>query len=129
MLIASDVAARGLDIPAVAAVIHYHVPKTAEVYVHRSGRAGRGGREGLSVLLVDPQDAQSYRRLCRNLSRPQDLPVLPLHEVRLLSLPFSARPKLTPSFQGLLEELTERVQLATELESMDHRVAKFALAA
>ena len=55
-LIASDVAARGLDIPAVSHVINYDTPVTAEDYVHRIGRTGRAGRKGEAVTLVTPDD-------------------------------------------------------------------------
>ena len=55
-LIASDVAARGLDIPAVSHVFNYDVPTAAEDYVHRIGRTGRAGREGEAVTLVTPED-------------------------------------------------------------------------
>ena len=51
-LIATDVAARGLDIPNVEHVVHYQVPRTSESYVHRSGRTARAKKEGLSVMLI-----------------------------------------------------------------------------
>jgi ATP-dependent RNA helicase DeaD len=55
VLVATDVAARGLDIPDVAMVIHTDAPRDAESYVHRAGRTGRAGRKGRSVLLAAPQ--------------------------------------------------------------------------
>lgn len=63
ILIATDVAARGLDIPKVEIVIHYHVPRTADAYVHRSGRTARAGLEGSSVLLCSPEEVNGVRRL------------------------------------------------------------------
>ncbi len=56
LLVASDVAARGLDIPAVSHVFNYDVPIHAEDYVHRIGRTGRAGRAGTSITLVAPSD-------------------------------------------------------------------------
>jgi hypothetical protein len=53
---ATDVAARGLDIPAVAQVVHYHVPLTVEQFVHRSGRTARAQRDGLCLTLVSPAE-------------------------------------------------------------------------
>ncbi|MAU21528.1 MAG: RNA helicase [Martelella sp.] len=58
LLVASDVAARGLDIPDVSHVFNYDVPIHAEDYVHRIGRTGRAGRKGASFTLVAPKDAK-----------------------------------------------------------------------
>ena len=59
LLVASDVAARGLDIPAVSHVFNYDVPHHAEDYVHRIGRTGRAGRAGASFTLVSRADGKS----------------------------------------------------------------------
>ena len=59
MLAASDVAARGLDIPDVSHVVNYDVPWQPDDYIHRIGRTGRAGREGCSVTLVTPDDIKS----------------------------------------------------------------------
>ena len=56
ILVATDLAARGLDIPELALVIHFDVPNTPEDYVHRSGRTGRLEREGTALTLVTPKD-------------------------------------------------------------------------
>jgi superfamily II DNA/RNA helicase len=58
VLIASDVAARGLDIPAVSHIFNYDVPFHADDYVHRIGRTGRAGREGHAFMLATPRDAK-----------------------------------------------------------------------
>ncbi|KAI0417811.1 P-loop containing nucleoside triphosphate hydrolase protein [Xylaria grammica] len=63
VLIATDVAARGLDIPNVDLVVHYHVPRDAAAYVHRSGRTARAARTGLSILLCAPEEVIPTRRL------------------------------------------------------------------
>ncbi|KAI1086850.1 DEAD-domain-containing protein [Rostrohypoxylon terebratum] len=63
ILVATDVAARGLDIPGVDLVIHYHVPRAADVYVHRSGRTARADKTGLSILLCAPEEVVPTRRL------------------------------------------------------------------
>jgi superfamily II DNA/RNA helicase len=55
-LVASDVAARGLDIPNVSHVFNYDVPSHAEDYVHRIGRTGRAGRKGVAISLAVPAD-------------------------------------------------------------------------
>jgi superfamily II DNA/RNA helicase len=58
-LVASDVAARGLDVPDVSHVFNYEPPRTPDDYVHRIGRTGRAGRQGASFTLVGPQDKRS----------------------------------------------------------------------
>ena len=69
VLIATDVAARGLDIPNVNHVVHYQVPTTAENYVHRSGRTARANEEGLAILLMDPTEVKFYIKLQKTLKR------------------------------------------------------------
>ena len=61
MLIASDVAARGLDVPSVSHVFNYDVPNHSEDYVHRIGRTGRAGRKGDTVMLVARLDEGNYQ--------------------------------------------------------------------
>jgi len=60
ILVATDVAARGLDIPQVSHVVNYHIPWDPESYVHRIGRTGRAGREGTAITLIAPRE---YRQL------------------------------------------------------------------
>ncbi|WKT46125.1 Helicase, C-terminal [Fusarium oxysporum f. sp. vasinfectum] len=63
ILIATDVAARGLDIKQVDQVLHYHVPRSADTYIHRSGRTARGESSGVSVILCSPDEVLPTRRL------------------------------------------------------------------
>ena len=63
ILIATDVAARGLDIPAVPLVVHYQLPGSAEVYIHRCGRVARSGRVGVSVAMIGEGDVKGWRRV------------------------------------------------------------------
>lgn len=67
VLIASDVAARGLDIPNIQHVIHYHLPRTADVYIHRSGRTARAENEGVSVMICSPGESMGPLRKLRKL--------------------------------------------------------------
>jgi len=86
LLIATDVAARGLDIPDIQHVIHYQVPRTSESYIHRSGRTARASKSGLSVLLVDPSETNLYKKLCLTLSRSADLPRFPVDGPRFAQI-------------------------------------------
>lgn len=63
LLVATDVAARGLDIPSVSHVINYDLPSSAEVYVHRIGRTGRAGREGAAITIIDPREHRLLRSI------------------------------------------------------------------
>lgn len=65
VLVATDVAARGLDIPNVDLVVHYELPNDPETFVHRSGRTGRAGKEGTAVLMF----TSSQRRTVKSLER------------------------------------------------------------
>ncbi|XP_017839841.1 ATP-dependent RNA helicase DDX24 [Drosophila busckii] len=80
LLIATDVAARGLDIPNVEHVIHYQVPRTSENYVHRSGRTARANKHGITVMFMEPGEVKSYVKLYKTLERTEDLPLFPISE-------------------------------------------------
>jgi len=65
VLVATDVAARGLDVPDVSTVIHTSAPRDIEVYTHRSGRTGRAGRKGRSILLAQHYKLKNVERMLR----------------------------------------------------------------
>ena len=66
-LVATDVAARGLDIPDVAQVIHYELPTNQNSYVHRAGRTGRAEKEGATFLILSHTEEREYLRMVRQL--------------------------------------------------------------
>lgn len=68
VLVATDVAARGLDVPQVDHVVHYHLPRTADMYVHRSGRTARAGAKGVSVVLCSPDEVRPLAGLQKLVS-------------------------------------------------------------
>ncbi|KNG50795.1 atp-dependent rna helicase mak5 [Stemphylium lycopersici] len=75
ILVATDVAARGLDIPQVELVIHYHLPRAADTYVHRSGRTARADASGASILICAPEEVGGVRRLIAKVhARASDAP-------------------------------------------------------
>lgn len=74
IVVATDVAARGIDVPRVTHVINYDIPYDAEAYVHRIGRTGRAGREGSAILFVAPREM----RMLRTIERVTRQPISPL---------------------------------------------------
>ncbi|KFL42712.1 RNA helicase [Lysinibacillus sp. BF-4] len=69
ILIATDIAARGLDIEGLTHVIHVDVPRTIEQYLHRSGRTGRAGNDGKVLTLLSYRDERDFRRLTKELPK------------------------------------------------------------
>lgn len=67
VLVATDVAARGLDIPNVDLIIHYELPNSSEIFVHRSGRTGRAGKKGTAILIYAEQQARTVRFIERDI--------------------------------------------------------------
>ena len=72
LLVASDVAARGLDIPAVSHVFNFDVPRNADDYVHRIGRTGRAGLKGESVTLITPEDKKALAKVVELIGKEPD---------------------------------------------------------
>jgi ATP-dependent RNA helicase RhlE len=77
VLVATDIAARGLDVDAVSHVINYDVPAVPEDYIHRIGRTGRAGNEGRALTLVTPVDESSMRAIEKLTGQPVKRVVLP----------------------------------------------------
>ncbi|XP_071354991.1 ATP-dependent RNA helicase DDX24 [Trachinotus anak] len=100
VLLTTDVAARGLDIPNVQHVIHYQVPRTSETYVHRSGRTARATKQGLSLLLIGPDDMMNFRKIYKTLGKNEELPMFPIEN-------------------KCMEAIKERVNLAWRIEKME----------
>ncbi len=70
VLVATDIAARGLDVDAISHVINYDVPVVPEDYVHRVGRTGRAGKQGKAITIVTPVDELSMRAIERLIGQP-----------------------------------------------------------
>lgn len=77
VLVATDVAARGLDIDHVSHVINYDMPTSPEVYVHRIGRTGRIGREGVAITLVGPREQRTLRDIENLIKQKIEVAALP----------------------------------------------------
>ena len=72
LLVASDVAARGLDIPDVSHIFNYDVPHHADDYVHRIGRTGRAGKKGDAYMIVTPADGRSFDKVIKLIGQHPD---------------------------------------------------------
>uniref|UniRef100_A0A8C6WIX3 ATP-dependent RNA helicase n=1 Tax=Neogobius melanostomus TaxID=47308 RepID=A0A8C6WIX3_9GOBI len=105
VLLTTDVAARGLDIPDVQQVIHYQIPRTSETYVHRSGRTARATKEGLCLLLIGPDDVLNFKKIFKTLGKDEDLPMFPIET-------------------ECMEAIKERVDLARNIESIEYHNCK-----
>jgi ATP-dependent RNA helicase DeaD len=77
LLVATDVAARGLDIEQLTHVVNFDVPSAPESYVHRIGRVGRAGREGSAITLAEPRDHKMLKAIERATGRPIALKTVP----------------------------------------------------
>ena len=78
ILVATNVAARGLDIPDVPHVINYDIPEDAETYIHRIGRTARAGKGGIAATLVGESDLTAFEQITRRLPvtvREERLPI------------------------------------------------------
>ncbi len=98
ILVATDVAARGLDIEALDAVINYHLARDSEVHIHRIGRTGRAGSQGVACSLYSSKEAFKVERLARMLN--QDFSAEPLPPVSVLDKPVVEPDMVTLQIDG-----------------------------
>ncbi|EFA81919.1 putative RNA helicase [Heterostelium album PN500] len=103
VLLATDVAARGLDIQNVQHVIHFQVPRSLELYIHRSGRTARSKREGFSLVMVTPKENDLYNKLARSLEH--EIPTFPID-------------------LKYLDAIKTRVELAIQIDKLTHQTKK-----
>jgi ATP-dependent RNA helicase DeaD len=126
VLVATDVAARGLDIEHVSHVVNYDIPSNPDAYVHRIGRTGRAGREGAAITLVEPREHRLLRNIeaaTRTRLEVGRIPtVADLRERRLETLRASLR-------ETLLEDGFDRYRAVVEPLSEEFDVVDVALAA
>lgn len=120
VLVATDVAARGLDIPEVGLVIHTDAPMDSESYTHRAGRTGRAGRKGRSVLLVTPQRRKKVEFLLRRAKVEMQWREVPTAATVEKSLAKRARRRLYDALAAAPEPDEKQLTHATKLmEEMD----------
>ena len=96
VLVATDVAARGIDVPGISHVINFDLPKDAEVYVHRIGRTGRAGNQGVAISLAGPYDFGQVRSIERFTGQQIAAQVIAGMEPRARSGSYSRPPSGRP---------------------------------
>jgi ATP-dependent RNA helicase DeaD len=119
VLVATDVAARGLDIEQVSHVVNYDVPSDPDAYLHRIGRTGRAGRKGVAITLVEPREQRLLRNIERLMKRPIEVARLPtvadLRARRLELLGSSLQEALLRDdldrYRGVIESLADDYDL------------------
>jgi len=89
-LLATNVAARGLDITGIDQVINYELPESSDLFTHRIGRTGRMGRQGKAITLLVPSDVPKWRRMARNLGQAVALQRLAIDEKALVTPPLAS---------------------------------------
>jgi ATP-dependent RNA helicase DeaD len=130
LLVATDVAARGLDIEHVSHVVNYDVPSNPGAYVHRIGRTGRAGREGVAITLVEPREHRLLRDIERTVRTRLQVARIPtvadLRERRLELLRASLREAILENGLDRLRPVIE--PLTEEFDVLDVALAAAALA-
>ncbi|HSK90050.1 MAG TPA: DEAD/DEAH box helicase [Euzebyales bacterium] len=126
LLIATDVAARGLDIDHLSHVVNYDLPSAPEAYVHRIGRVGRAGREGVAVTLVEPRQHRMLKAIERRTGVKMEVEKVPtVADLRARRLEMTR----AAVHETLLEDDHEHVRAVVESLSDEFDLVEIALAA
>ena len=127
ILIATDVAARGLDVPRISHVVNYDIPQDPESYVHRIGRTGRAGREGNAILFVSHRERRmlnTIERVTRQKIDPIELPSAKrINEKRIETF----KQKITETLNN--QELSVFEKLVSEFQEANEEVGHLKIAA
>ena len=114
ILVATDVAARGLDVERISHVVNYDIPHDTEAYIHRIGRTGRAGREGDAILFVAPRERRMLNAIERATSKKIELMELPstelINDKRIAQFKQAIADTLATEDLGLFKHLVEQYQ-------------------
>ncbi|MDO6760025.1 DEAD/DEAH box helicase [Tamlana sp. 2_MG-2023] len=126
MLVATDVAARGIDVDDITHVINYQLPDEIETYTHRSGRTGRAGKTGVSMVIVSKSEVRKIKSIERIIKRQFDKKEIPdgmeICEVQLMSL---ANKIHTTEVNDEIEKYLTSINEMFEDTSKDELIKKF----
>lgn len=130
LLVATDVAARGLDVEHVSHVVNYDVPSAAESYVHRIGRTGRAGREGVAITLAEPREHRMLRNIERLTRQRIEVATVPtVADLRARRLELTRAALREALLEGGVDQFRVVVEsLAEEFDLMDVAAAAVKLA-
>jgi ATP-dependent RNA helicase DeaD len=118
-LLATNVAARGLDIQGIEQVINYELPESSELFTHRVGRTGRMGRQGKAITLLAPSEVGKWRRMTKSLGQEVELQKLAIDE-SVLTTPVAERPVATVHMDDEPVQAQERRALKPVSGMADH---------
>ena len=124
VLVATDVAARGLDVERISLVINYDIPFDAEAYVHRIGRTGRAGRNGDAILFVTPRERRFVNGLERAVGRPIEPMEIPTNATINQNRLDRLRQRLTAGLEPQAEASGVRAEERALLAEMLQRVGQ-----
>jgi ATP-dependent RNA helicase DeaD len=114
ILVATDVAARGLDVDRISHVVNYDIPHDTEAYIHRIGRTGRAGREGDAILFVAPRERRMLNAIERATNKKIELMELPstelINDKRIAQFKQAISDTLATEDLGLFKHLIEQFQ-------------------
>ncbi|WFD23689.1 RNA helicase [Malassezia equina] len=105
VLLATDVAARGIDIQGVDHVVHFQLPRSADTYVHRAGRTARAGHIGVSIALIEPSEMRLWHDIWQALQRADTVAALPVE-------------------YAFMNPIRERLTVAKEIDRLTHMQSK-----
>ena len=126
MLVATDVAARGIDVDDITHVINYQLPDEPEIYTHRSGRTGRAGKTGISMVIVSKSEIRKIKSIERIINQKFELKQIPdskdICEVQLMSL---ANKIHTTEINHEIDQYIDGINTMFEDTTKDELIKKF----
>jgi ATP-dependent RNA helicase DeaD len=126
VLVATDVAARGLDVSDVTHVFNYQLPFDSEPYVHRIGRTGRAGKDGIAVSIVTPAEFRSLKKIQKDVGATMESKVIPtINEVKKKQQSSLLEVLKNQEIDEKVYELIEKLKNDFDLSTIVYKLASF----